>query len=1023
MNLSAKVIRLVMGSLFVTGMLHIPVFAQQFHPDFIHPTQWLELADDHFTQELYPLVISSEDEYLDEVSQDPAYLSPQETQAKLRYMKAYALLQQDHPGAADSARAFLNDYRFYPAYTQRVAFALARHHFRKRELHAAIPYYEMASSANLTNKELTAANFERAYCYFNNREFQKAEIYFATVIDIPGKYYAPANYYYGLLAYHNGKNEAALAAFKKISDESYYRKVVPYYVAEIYYFKGERKKALEEALKLINRKEKLYYDKELHLLAAQILFEEERYGDALPYFEHYYDHTDYIRKEELYEMAYSYYRVEEWENAIEKFRPLSNSHDSLGQTAMYLLGDCYLKIRDKKGARNAFGFCADMNYNAVHQENALMLYSMLSAELGYYTDATSGLNNLLLLFPETAYKTEAKTLLSTLYLRSRDYEKAYQALAQGNDNYPGYRDAMQKVAFGYAMLQLQNDNIPFAERLLETSLAYPENADYKAAAHFWMGEIQLRAGYPTKSISHFEQYLRANGNAELISRQAATAQAYLSLGYAYLQANDFTRAEQYFQLAREDAYASHDIIQNSLLRHGDATYLQQKYKEALAFYEQVIQAGYEEADYAQIQKARILGLQGKSKEKHNLLRNLLQKPSAYAREARYELGNSLIETDQYQQAIKTLEPLTGAEGKDFAAKAWIKTGFAWQALKNNTKAIEAYKAVLTHFPGAEEKQTALDALQSIYTEQNQPEKYAALLQEFPDASSDAQKRLDSTYYAAAEAQIASGNWSEAQKALTNYLQNFPQGAFHIKARYYLAESYYQQKNVNKAVAFYDSVLHYPWNEFTESSARRAAEILFKQKNYTEAATYYLTLKNNAMSKDMLQAAYSGLLQSAFEKGDYALAERYADTLLNFSDPGDLAMNEVLFFKARTLQLQGKTTDALALYRQLIDTYHQTISVEAGYRIAQILFTENNLKEAEEAAVAHIKFAEGNEYWVIKSYLLLADILTAQKDYFNAKATLQSIIKNAQDSSLKAEANQKLKNVISLEKQDSKLQDE
>src|SRR5690606_41723546 len=110
-----------------------------------------------------------------------------------RDREASAVLQQDAASAADSARGFLKDYRYYPAYAQRVAFAIARHHFRKRELPAAIPYYEMASSANLTNTELPAANFERAYCYFNNREFQKAETYFATVIVIQGKYYAQSN--------------------------------------------------------------------------------------------------------------------------------------------------------------------------------------------------------------------------------------------------------------------------------------------------------------------------------------------------------------------------------------------------------------------------------------------------------------------------------------------------------------------------------------------------------------------------------------------------------------------------------------------------------------------------------------------------------------------------------------------------------------------------------------------------------------------------------------------------------------
>ena len=41
---------------------------------------------------------------------------------------------------------------------------------------------------------------------------------------------------------------------------------------------------------------------------------------------------------------------------------------------------------------------------------------------------------------------------------------------------------------------------------------------------------------------------------------------------------------------------------------------------------------------------------------------------------------------------------------------------------------------------------------------------------------------------------------------------------------------------------------------------------------------------------------------------------------------------------------------------------------------------------------------------------MADILTKQKDYFNAKATLQSVIKNTKDKAIKDEASKKLEQV-------------
>ena len=51
----------------------------------------------------------------------------------------------------------------------------------------------------------------------------------------------------------------------------------------------------------------------------------------------------------------------------------------------------------------------------------------------------------------------------------------------------------------------------------------------------------------------------------------------------------------------------------------------------------------------------------------------------------------------------------------------------------------------------------------------------------------------------------------------------------------------------------------------------------------------------------------------------------------------------------------------------------------------------------------------------KSYLLLGDIYLAQKDYFNAQATYQSIYENANDPALRKEALEKIELVKKNEK--------
>ncbi|MEO7522594.1 MAG: hypothetical protein ABIT58_00790, partial [Ferruginibacter sp.] len=83
-------------------------------------------------------------------------------------------------------------------------------------------------------------------------------------------------------------------------------------------------------------------------------------------------------------------------------------------------------------------------------------------------------------------------------------------------------------------------------------------------------------------------------------------------------------------------------------------------------------------------------------------------------------------------------------------------------------------------------------------------------------------------------------------------------------------------------------------------------------------------------------------------------------------------------------------------------------------------TSDNVSAAEKAAMAAIKETGSYDEWVTKSYILLGDIFMKQRDYFNAKATYESVAKNAAITELKNEAQQKLDIAISEEKQNSKI---
>src|SRR4030095_3621625 len=93
-------------------------------------------------------------------------------------------------------------------------------------------------------------------------------------------------------------------------------------------------------------------------------------------------------------------------------------------------------------------------------------------------------------------------------------------------------------------------------------------------------------------------------------------------------------------------------------------------------------------------------------------------------------------------------------------------------------------------------------------------------------------------------------------------------------------------------------------------------------------------------------------------------------------------------------------------------------------LAAIYFKQSNYKAAEDQCYVVIKQKSASNYWIAKSYLLIADIFEAQQDYFQAKSTLQSIIDNYKGADeIVATAKEKIKAVIEKEANQSKLQQE
>lgn len=915
-----------------------------------------------------------------------------------------------------------------PDYKTHIALNLAQYYFRQGQLENAIHYYEQANIAYLDNEEIADKKFELAYSYFNNQQFAEAKPLFAAIKDLPkSKYYIPGNYYYGLLAYNDKDYNNALGSFEKVDQEPTYKDVVPYYEAEIYYFLGDHQKVLNISQKYLV-KDSLYYTKDMELLTAQALFEQKKYEDALPFFEKFYANSDKIRKEELYELAYCYYRLNKWPEAIKRFQPLSNAHDSLGQTSMYLLGDCYLKINDKQGARNAFDICSGMNFNPSQTEAAAFLYAQLSDELGFTGIATQKFNDFITTYPDSKFTPQATTLLSQLLTRSNNYTEAFRIMSSLP---PKNQDAWriyQKVAVGKALQDIQNNHLSQADSIFNLALQQPVNPEYEAITYFWKGEIAYRMAKYQQAIDFSNTFIgKAQNDASAIkdiSAEASTQNAQMIIGYAQMELGDYSNAGQAFAQAQKLGGNNDATDAIATLHEADAYFMQRNFQQAGVLYKDAIAKGTSNSDYARYQLSLVDGLLGDNAAKKQLLQELISKQPAseYRSEAQYEMALTQLNEGDASKATNGFEQImSGPASENIKAKSLIKLAYAYQLSGNQDEAIDNYEKFLLTYPADTNRNVASEALRGLYVAKGQPDQYVAFLKEHNLPSPD-QSTIEGTYYDAAIQDFNKESWAAAISGFSKYLAQFPNGQNATKAHFYRGLSNEKGQNYPEALQDFDTVLNAGWSDFSSEAAASAARIAFTQKDFESAAKYYSQLRDATSDRQMLQVAYEGLMKSDFERTKYDEAAAFADTLLTLPDLPKNVQAQASLYKAKALQKDNYPDEALSLYQELDKANMGAISAEARYRIAQISFDKGDLKQAEKQAGYAVQSSAGQDYWVVKCYLLLSDILTEEKDYFNAKATLSSIVKNTNIAPLKKEASEKLEKVKALEQAQSKLKD-
>ena len=930
----------------------------------------------------------------------------------------------------DAEQLLLNYFAKYHETDKRrlIEFYLGKYYYQNNNYTEAIVYLAPVQITDLNNDQIYDYKFELAYSYFTKKKFAQAKPLFAAIKDIKDKYYYPANYYYTFISFYDKDYNNALTGFLLVEDSKMYSSVIPYYIAQIYYIKKDYDKTISYIKSSLEKD--IYYKDEMKLLLGEAYFQKSDYGAALLYLEEYVGKSPKARKEDIYQLAYCQYQTGAYAKAIENFKQLNVLSDTLGQNATYALGDCYLKSDQKDKARSAFQSAASMDFDPGIKQNSLFNYGKLSFELGFSTDAIQSFENYLEKYPGGAYVDEVNELLASALVQTKNYERAYHIMEGLKTQSLPIQQAYQKVTY-FRAVELYNDKkLDEAMVLCDKSLKNPLNVDLQALALYLKAEIQYNQGNYTEAQTNYQRVAQYATTSLESKGEASKFRADYGAAYCYFKQKNYADAGAYFGSAIGESEHTADVkgktalLPDLYLRYADCEFVNKNYNKAIEGYSKIVAQKWNAADYAQFRKGIILGLLNRGSEKIEAMGSLITlfPTSNYVDQAYYEMGETYLEQGNNSAAREAYQNIIlKYPNSTLLPKSYLKTAVIDYNSNKKEQSISDYETLVKQYPKSKEAKQSLDALKDIYVEVGRPDAYIDFANNYSDLKISSASQ-DSLIYQTADNAYQNGDCAKADAQYEIYLTKFPNGLFSNDAHWNRTECLIKLKDFAPTLADFDAIISNKYSKYYEKSLLKASGIAFYElKDYNKAAGYYRQLYIASTSAQNTYTAMIGLMTTAVKLNNTDETIERADQLINSGTGKDADVQEAYYQKGKAYYSKGNKEMAFGAYNRVTELPVSEKAVESKYMVAKILNEQGNYTASLDTCFKLKDRYSSYEYWVAKTFVLMADNYYAQGNSFQATATLESIIQNYDgDKTVIEEAHAKLEKIRTDEMNKSKI---
>jgi TolA-binding protein len=927
-------------------------------------------------------------------------------------------------GNHDAEGLFLKFIKDHPtsSNTKAAYFQVGRSYFAQKNYKKAIEWFKKLDGGNLSGAENTEYRFKLAYSLFMTEDYKSAKPLFERLKDENGQYQEASVYYYAYLAYLDGEYKTALREFERLKGSKTYENSYPYYISALYFLDKRYDDVLAYILPILNTT-KQENETEIFRIVGATYFAKNDLVKSKEYYDKFQaqDQGKTQNNQDDYQIGYIAYKNGNYEKAVKELEKLTEP-DAYFQSGMIILGDSFVKLGNKESARNAFFRASKLDFDPSMKEQGLLNYAKLSYELEFHQVALDATQEYLKTYPRSKNLDEAKTLLAEVLLSTKNYRAAVDILESIPKRNRDANAAYQKVTY-YRGLEYYNERaFENAISIFMRSESNPIEPELLALATYWKAEAMYEVRKYGEATTNFSRFLQS----PVAKNTDVYNYANYALAYAAFRNDNFRVSANYFaKFLNSGDPIELNTRNDAIARLGDSYFMLKDYGRAMDQYNQLMRSKAKTQDYALFQSGIIKGLQGDTDGKIGVMTDLLARypNSNYADDASFEIPYTFFLKGENEVAIQGLQDMIEKYPRSsYVPRALVTIGLVQYNSDNNDAAVKTFQRVVEQYPTTQEAKQALKSIQNVYIDKGDAQGFLdyAGTTAIGDLSTAEQ---DNITFQVANNYFSRGDYQAAIDAVNAYFDKFPKPIQEKFARFIRAESLYKTGHPQEALHDFNIILNDWTSAYTERTLLSVSSLYLDQKKYNDAIAPLKKLELTAEYKSHYSFAINNLMVAYFNIHDFENTLMYARYVKEYEKSSAEDKAKANLYAGKAHMLKGDLKTARKEFDEAVSNSQTIVGAEAKYSIGKLQYEAGEYKAAQETAFDLIKNMPSYDYWVARSFILLADCYTKLKDEFQAKSTLQSIIENYEgDDDILPAAKERLEKITGKKSDTKKVDD-